>query len=355
MLLPLLLFPLVIIQYLQSGDTTQISRLFHLYLYSFVGAFFLAALSQDLRIALFAYLSAVSIQAVIILIAFFSIELRQAIGDVVYIGANYGVDYMYRAPGFTSSAGSDLSVIQSMGIVAGIGFLKLTFGRRNVWLTLLVILLIGVCWASTIFVGRTGLLVGTAFIFMYLLSVQKNFSFKHVKYLIALLVAGSAAAAAGMNLLLNFDNFDPDYFLNWAFGSYFGEGSAVEELGSMPIPPLSEDTLIGTGLVVDPMTGESATGHDSGYIQAYYSMGVILATVFYSFLMYILLRASKGRDWILWLLIATLFVIELKEPFVFKYNVILLIMLFSRFEIAENSWPRVWVGNMERPNVSKEI
>ena len=263
--------------------------------------------------------------------------MRQAIGDVVYIGANYGVDYMYRAPGFTSSAGSDLSVIQSMGIVAGIGFLKLTFGRRNVWLTLLVISLIGVCWASTIFVGRTGLIIGSAFIFMYLLSVLKTFSFKHVQYLIALLVAGSVVTAVGMHLLLNSDNFDPDYFLNWAFGSYFGEGSAVEELGSMPIPPLSVDTLIGTGLVVDPISGESATGHDSGYIQTYYSMGLILAFIFYSFLMYISLRASKGRDWILWLLIATIFVIELKEPFIFKYNVVLLVILISRLSIPKSN------------------
>ena len=48
----------------------------------------------------------------------------------------------------------------------------------------------------------------------------------------------------------------------------------------MPIPSLSIRTILGTGEVFNPNTMKNASGNDCGYIQTYYSLGLVLAFYF---------------------------------------------------------------------------
>src|SRR5690606_17304317 len=56
-----------------------------------------------------------------------------------------------------------------------------------------------------------------------------------------------------------------------------GEVRSVTHLASMEIPPLTFETIWGTGQI-RPNFG---VGHDSGYIHNYFGIGLIGATIFY--------------------------------------------------------------------------
>jgi hypothetical protein len=317
----------VLVQYFFSGDSTQTSRIVHLFFYSFFGASLLAALAGGLEIALFSYTIAVACQALIIIISFFNMEVREIIDSLILMVSNYGIEYLYRAPGFTSSSGADLSVIQAMGVIAGIWFLHITKGQRKEYITVFVSLLITTCIVSTVFVGRTGLLISVVFIVVYILRNFSIFKAKNWLYILSAIVVGYRLVSLVSDSLSNLDNFSTDYFYTWAFESFLGTDSSVHDLATMSIPPIGMDTILGTGMVVAPDGYGNASGHDSGYIQTYYSMGLILSVTFYGFLAFVLALYIKGRGAIAWLLFITTFLIEIKEPFIFKYNVVLLLML----------------------------
>ena len=86
------------------------------------------------------------------------------------------------------------------------------------------------------------------------------------------------------------------------------------------MPPLTVETLVGTSLVV---RGDvNASGHDSGYIQTYYALGAGAALAFYvGFLLLSLSTIVRRSDRLpLLVFLLSLFVIEVKEPFLFKYS-----------------------------------
>ena len=314
-------------QHLFSGDSTQTSRIVHLFFYSFVGASLLSALSGSLKVALFSYTAAVSVQAVIIIVVFFNIELREIIDSFIVVGGNFGVYSLYRAPGFTSSSGADLSVIQAMGVVSGILFLYTTKINSYFLQNALVFFLIIICGISTLFVGRTGLLISAVFIFGYLFFSFSIIKIKNWAYICLGIIIIYTLISSWSFYVSRIDNFNEDYFLDWAFGSFIGKDTSVDDIANQPIPPISIETVFGTGMVTGPDGIGNASGHDSGYVQTYYSMGLILSVTFYLFLAYVLALYVKGHGVIAWLLFMVIFVIELKEPFIFKYNVILLLML----------------------------
>jgi hypothetical protein len=110
--------------------------------------------------------------------------------------------------------------------------------------------------------------------------------------------------------------------VNWV-GELFEKGiqaPSIIDLQSQPVPKLSAETILGTGLI-SRKNGENASGNDSGYVQTYYALGLVMAVSFYSALLALLADSLLRRpDWCLMgFLTLGLLLIELKEPFVFKY------------------------------------
>ncbi len=102
----------------------------------------------------------------------------------------------------------------------------------------------------------------------------------------------------------------------------------------MTIPPLSIETLLGTGIVYQE--GVLYLGTDIGYIQNYYSLGLILTVAFYSSLLAMLVTffmqvRSKFFRYYLLFFILCMFVVEYKEPFIFKYGYMMVVfaLMFS--------------------------
>ena len=108
------------------------------------------------------------------------------------------------------------------------------------------------------------------------------------------------------------------------------DNDTTDALNEMPVPPLSFETIIGTGRVRSITGNGNASGHDSGYVQTYYSLGLLLAIFFYIFFLIFaifLIQRNKFQKYydskkqkILYLLILIVFVIEIKEPFIFHYS-----------------------------------
>lgn len=123
------------------------------------------------------------------------------------------------------------------------------------------------------------------------------------------------------------------------------EQVTVSNLFAMKVPELNFNTVLGTGIVRGTMD-ELSCFHDSGYVQAYFALGLIVSVVFYFVVYSTLIKGvvpNNGRieKWLMCFLIAVLFVIEIKEPFCLKYNAVFFAMLINllseKERVRENS------------------
>ena len=325
---PLLIFlplPYVILQYALVYDPGQLSRFAHLALYSLVGASIVARLAGSLEDLLKIILTAITIQAVIILYSFGSLEYRAWFESSVLSGTNFQASDLYRAPGLTSTGGSALSVIQSLGVMVGGTLLFLRQPARS---PVPIILLMLLCALSCVVVGRTGLLLSSVFLVMFCVGAG---------YAWGLLAVGGSLVVALFVSLPHFaelmpSGFSTDNFLNWALGFFLsGTDESVVDLASMPVHALAPlDAMVGTGLI-SPIAGGNPSGHDSGFVQAYFSMGLLMSTAFYALYALVLLHLLRWLPITLkWTLAAMFFAIEIKEPFVFKYGTMfVLVAIYS--------------------------
>lgn len=317
----LLFFPLpyVLLQVVVTGDPGQLSRFLHLALFSFLGANLVARLADRLDLLLKALLTAVCAQAVIIVLSFFDYEYRVWAEAHIELGTNIETLNLYRAPGFTSAGGSALSVVQSLGVLAGGLLLHVRRGRS--WglgntATLLAMLL---CLASCAFVGRTGLIL--SFVYLLTFSLASGNMRRLLLILIAIAVPVIAFVLPAVESLLP-SSFSIDYFQDYVFGFFLtGSDASVTDLAAMRVPPLSVETVLGTGLTSAPEGQSHPSGHDSGFVQAYFTMGLVYTVVFYLTYAWVLLRLNRWLPPLLqWVLAASFLAIEVKEPYLFKYS-----------------------------------
>ena len=106
------------------------------------------------------------------------------------------------------------------------------------------------------------------------------------------------------------------------------------------VPPISLQTLVGTGIV----RGTTSTGlyfwHDSGYIKRYASIGLIFAIISYiAFIIYIKLmikNVEKKKKNFIWLCILLLYIIEFKEPFMFMLAYPFTMVMMGKLISKEN-------------------
>lgn len=313
--------PYVFVQFVIVHDFGQLSRFLHLYLFSFIGAALIAKYVGRLDAILWAILAATSLQSVILLFSFVSIDYRMWVDSYVALGGNFGVDNIYRAPGFTSDAGSSLSVIQSMGVLSGGFLLWLLKGFRG-YVRYCVLFLMLLCMVSCIVVGRTGLILSGLF---YLMFIRVGCAWRELLYILL-----GSAPFLGIGLYYVQDilppGFSVDYFLDWAFGFLSGNDVTVGELSSMPVAPLGLETMFGYGLV-SVVDGINPSNHDSGFVQNYYSMGFVVVVLFYVLYLYVLSRLLKWLPYaVRYFLMGTFFAIEFKEPFLFKYAIMFVLV-----------------------------
>lgn len=327
--------PYVAIQYLIVGDFNQLSRFAHLFVYSFAGAAAFSCLVKNTRDALNILTLAITLQSMFIFFSFVSLEFRAWVSIYTLTDSNIDfTSYLYRAPGLSGTSGASLSLIQSMGFFSGM--LLLSNKSYNNWHKSLYLIFAMLCAASCVMVGRTGILVSIIF-FIYFSAYQKT------------LISREAINSIPAVIFLFFvffaikgsldDSFSGDFFATWVFGFFTGSDGTITAIQSMPIPPISLETFYGTGLS-SLAGGANPSGHDSGFIQAYYSMGLPFSVIFYLTYLAVLVWVTKWYPPPLKMVVVVcFFILEFKEPFIFKYSS-LFVLLTLYFSIIMTGHPQ---------------
>ena len=346
-LLPImfLLLLLSLFQSLFSLDNTQFSRLFYFIVYSLVSSKLIAHRIKDLKKISWFILIAISFQSLILIYAFFNPGIKLFFNEYIVYGANFTAENLYRSFGVTSSSGAALSLTQALG--AGIGFYLISQYKHFNWKALILTFL---CFSSTIFVGRTGLLLSLIFLLIYIIA---SFNFKNSLRNVFILIIVSFIGVGNIlkTNLESIQGFSTEYFLNWiSQGLEFRDNKTIDALTNQQrIPDLTLQTfIIGTGTI--SLDGENTSGHDSGFVQTYYSLG-LLATVLFYFSLFLFMKNNfkSFNKKLLYLIIFLVLVLEGKEPFLFKYTegfLILTILFSHKFYRNFNSIKKQYVRNI---------
>lgn len=298
-------------------DWIQFSRIVHFIVYSIFGAYLFSMLANfqiERLLSWFFYAS--FIQAIFVVLSYLNADFRSLVANLLVQSGNIDLESVVRSSGLSNGLGSALSLIQGLGCFAGAVVLSrdAKFCKRALLLVLFFVLLL-----STILTGRVGLILGLIATATLIPKLSKGLLlFVFVMFCVASYQIYSAIDSLPF----------AERTFNWAF-EYFieGESSSVGELANMPIPQFSIDTVLGLGRVSLP-DGSNASGHDSGYIQTYYALGGVFSLIFYlSFFLFFAKAAWVFRSLFLFGLLAIAIVVEVKEPFIFKY--ILAFFLFS--------------------------
>jgi hypothetical protein len=313
-------------QYLFSGDFTQPSRIIWFSLYSILTPFLFINFIKNRNEFFYLIALAVTIQAVLTILSYLLPSVKNVFNSLIIYSSNFDATNLLRAMGFASVGGASFSVIQSTGVISFLvldNLNKFHFLKRFlIWVSILLIFI------SIFFIGRTGLFICIISFIIYFVSLKLKL--KSIAITAAFLFLASQINYVNLvqNLTSGVDGFNTDLFVNWIESSFkLKDNETTEALNEMPVPPLSFETVFGTGRVRDISGLENASGNDSGYIQTYYSLGLILAIIFYvtffSFLIYQIKMQKKFNDskqFVLYLLVFVIFVLEFKEPFIFHYS-----------------------------------
>lgn len=314
---------------LSSGDSTQVSRLLYFFLFSIVGAIGISSLLDfDINKVSKAIVYAIFFQSIFIFVDYNSVLFHSFVTHKLVQPENYKEDWI-RAVGLTNGGGSSLSMILFSGFVVCLYLLNDTKQWREK--SLYVFMAVSIM-GSTVLTGRTGLVLEILFLLTFPL-YNRSFNFARIlKSYLSLFLFISLFLYLLDNYLLNImldanDKFE--FLLLWLeeIGE-FGSGGTVNALKEMNVPPVSLDTILGTGYV-KTSEGFNASGSDIGYVQTYYSLGLIFTVLFYlSLFSYLSWNFYKyfGKKYFFWqTLVILIFFAEYKEPFIFKYSLIFVV------------------------------
>lgn len=325
-------FPYVAFQFLLVREPTQLGRYINLFVLSYLGAFLVSHFVKNTKLLCFSILIAVSLQAIIIIYSLFSMDYRMWLSTVVEQYSNFDFEDGFRAPGFTNGSGASLSVKQSLGVFAGV-FLLNEF-KKDKAISMLkhifVQFLMFICLLSCIVSGRTGLLL--SILFMIFTMFLNRYS---IKFTLIGLVSIFALLLLSGEIIKTYlpEKFSYDFILSWAFSVFTGEDNTIKTLSDMPVPQLSVETILGTGKLQEG--GIDAIGHDSGFIKTYYCMGLFWSLIFYLSYLFVLLKTTNWLKGTIHIIVAlTFFILEVKEPFVFKYaHMYVLLSIFYCYQM----------------------
>ncbi len=316
----LVLYSLILYLLGRQVDSTQLSRSLNFLVYVIWGSLvFLVLLHYDLYKFTSIFALATVVQSLFIAYSYVSPEYRLWLSQMLIQGGNIPLTTSTQVPGFSNSSGALLSVIQGLGVFSALYAARLSRSFLTICFYSSVALL---NMASTIVVGRTGLIMSV--IFLPVFFIVGNW--KQRQALVAIVgAAGLGLMVIAGSLFSTLSAFNPRTANvgEWAL-EFFQRGTETvffSDFGSMPVPPLSMQTLLGTGLVLAENREANASGSDSGYVQTYYALGLLMAFAFYATMFGVCLRyVLLSRDRLLFaVLLLSMFVVEVKEPFIYKY------------------------------------
>ena len=151
----------------------------------------------------------------------------------------------------------------------------------------------------------------------------------------------------------------------------FGDGKASfwTRFNEGQIPPLSLDVIFGLGIFRGDANNGLSIHHDGGYIQRFVAEGWIFAALEYVLLILVLalliyqVESVKGRIYFS-VLSVLLLIVEFKEPFIYKYGPLIILMAalmiersvyLEGYEVSFDIRMKIRISSVERNLLIKKI
>lgn len=304
-----------------AGDVTQLSRLLNLAFFALLATpLLLPASGWSLDRVAAAIAIASVLQGGLILYSFFSLPYRLWLGTVLIESGNIPFATAIQAPGFSNSAGALLSLVQSLGVFCALLVADRSAAPRR---RVAFLLLAGAATVSTVVAGRTGVMLSLLFWATFAVLGGPGRLLRTVA--IGAVTVGTFVLVGSRLLdVLGERNPIASATVSWAF-EFFTRGTGAEsvrDFAGQPRPRVTLETIVGTGRVVGEDGMGNVSRHDSGYVQTYFALGLPMAVLFYvawaALVLGETMRANTERAFLAVLAVA-MFVVEVKEPFIFKH------------------------------------
>lgn len=316
-----------------TEDTVMLSRAFFFLIFSVLGAFLYVRMCRfNLSLAMIYYMIAMLIQALLVFITVLDPDFRDWVQEALVTGGNIDFSAGVRFSGLTNSGAASVAVQLGLGVAASLVLFSLS---RSAWSKLGLLLAAIMITIATIFVGRTGLYLSLLMLFGFILLSRRSL-FISVLLIGSVWMASSFISSVGSGgIKIENNEVKLDRTVNWAFDIFLvGESSTADALVSelKTFRELSAaDILVGTGRVTET-DGSNFSKHDSGYIHSLFALGLPLAISFYAALFWVywsMLRYMRGKLKVMGLiLVALVFILEVKEPFIFKYTLPFFVLVY---------------------------
>lgn len=328
-------------------QSVMLARIIFYFLNTLYMSFILSEIYSDTNEFILSFFEITTIQAVFIIAGFISYEFRVFVSELLLNESNISILSAARSAGFTNSSGANLSVIQALGFISGLLLMTRSKKINTLYYIAMVLIIF-----SIVLSGRTGfvliLIMIIPVISVYLKRYKSNWLGKMSIFKCVLVLALGLFIINVIMTELTIIPYDVKnqyfYIQNWIKEAFvISDNRTINALTKMDIPKLDYKTFVGTSLVVDSK-GLNASGHDSGYIQTYYALGLIFSVIFYFtvgiHLMtmilknYIKLRKTNLIYPSIFFLVS-IFVLEIKEPFLFKSPVALFLLVLIKLAIKD--------------------
>lgn len=306
-----------------SHESSIIPRYCYFLLYSIVGSLLLI-LRYDSEYDFFEdVIGSMCIQSIIIFFEFFSLKFKNFLELYINNTGNVHFSRLDRGTGLGAEAAA-LTLLLFLGVFS-CNYIMATKKVSIIYIILQIVFMV-----AMFLVGRTGLyfsLILIIFTILYISVKKRRFS-QGIKILV-FIIFGIISSLLIMKKNMTVQQYNRFFTKVLSAVKNFSKDSSIVELSNMIIPSLSLDTIIGTGVY----RGYSSSGlfiwNDSGYIQMYAALGLICTITFYTLLFCLYKKIIKNvyclsqKTNILYFLIYILitFIVEIKEPFTFKYMI----------------------------------
>lgn len=256
-----------------------------------------------------------------------------SVGDIdIYNGVYSGL----RSVGI-DMVGAAGSVVLFMGLICGIFLFYQTKDRKKKKRIIIGWMLI---LAASLFMGRTGLYLSIVALLMVFIEGVLRFD-KSILWI----VIGGAIILIGclIYIFIAPDTWSLRLWIYWIteIVDLFGKTRTLNVIWNMNIPPLTLETLFGTGLYRGLTNTGIAIEHDAGYIQAYASVGLIGCIIYYGLIYGFYLSMvnkikSRKKKWIYFFALLAVAICEMKEPFIRKTPLTLMLSCMLLLETRQS-------------------
>lgn len=329
---------------LSQSEFVEYPYVVYFILFGLLVPIFMTAAFENLEDFLKALIGATIGQSVFVILEFWIWPMKIWLDEHIYTTSNILYTNVKRATGLGAS-GAQLSVWLFFGVFACSYFLITKKKRGKYWAVIVLI------FVAQFLSGRTGLYFGIVDVLIVGLYLNRNkriFRHTFVKMgilgIIFLMVIFIEYDIRNISIIDESSVLTETISRNINIDRIIGENGFFSILFKDKVPSLTGNTLLGYGVVRGKLTKELVFQHDSGFIKRYIADGLAMAIVeylvFFILLFYLwrLIRSKKIRRYMFGLIIM-IFLVEIKEPFMYYYGGVAIIlcslMLASKFEVRE--------------------